>query len=516
MFNKVGRDIPTHLPYLEGRALYEGEFALEATSKPSGRLGRVTRPGESKIVDSLDEAIEKAGLKDGMTVSFHHHFRNGDYVMKMVMDRIRAKGIKDITVAASSLNPCHDFLIDMIKDGTVTAIETSGLRDALGKFLTKNPGVLKRPIVIRSHGGRARAIASGEVHIDVAFMGAPTCDHRGNFTGMQGKSACGAMGYAMVDSHYADVTVAITDNLVDYVYPYSVPQTDVDYVVVVEEIGDPNGIVSGAVGFAKDPVQIKIAEMAAEFLDQAGIIKEGFSFQLGAGGAPLTVAKFISQKLKEQGVVAGFGIGGATGILTDMLESGTVKAIYDTQTFDTTAAASLHRNANHIEMSASMYANPWVDCMTNHLDVVFLGATEIDTDFNINCMTDSNGVLMGASGGHSDTAAGAECTVITCPLIRGRLPMILDRVQTVITPGTSVDVVVTERGIAINPARQDLLEHFKDSNLPIYTIQELQAMAFALVGKPETIPVSDKEEDIIAVVEYRDGSILDLVRMPLA
>ena len=71
-----------------------------------------------------------------------------------------------------------------------------------------------------------------------------------------------------------------------------------------------------------------------------------------------------------------------------------IRAIYDTQTFDTTAAASLDKNSAHIEMSASMYANPWTDCTTNYLDVVFLGATEIDLDFNVNVMTDSNGVLM--------------------------------------------------------------------------------------------------------------------------
>ena len=154
-------------------------------------------------------------------------------------------------------------------------------------------------------------------------------------------------------------------------------------------------------------------------------------------------------------------------------------------------------------MSASMYANPWTDCTTNYLDVVFLGATEIDLDFNVNVMTDSNGVLMGASGGHSDTAAGAKCTVITCPLIRGRLPMIRDK------------VLVTEYGIAINPARTDLIERFKDSNLPIFTIEELQQLAFDLVGKPQDIPVSDKDEDIVAIVEYRDGSIIDVVRKPL-
>lgn len=293
MLNKVGCDIPTNIPALEGREVYQGEFAIEAKASRAGKPVHTTRVGDNKILASIDEAIEKAGVKDGMTLSFHHHFRNGDYVMKMVMERIQAKGIKDITIASSSLSPCHEFLVEMIQDGTVTAIETSGLRDRLGKFLTQNPGVLKRPVVIRSHGGRARAIECGEVHIDVAFMGASTADPRGNCTGMMGKSACGAMGYAMVDAKYADKTVVITDNLVDYVYPYSVPQTDVDYVVVVDEIGDPAGIASGAVGFTKNPIQIKIAELAGEFLDQADIIREGFVFQLGAGGAPLTVAKFI-------------------------------------------------------------------------------------------------------------------------------------------------------------------------------------------------------------------------------
>ena len=516
MLNKAGRDIPMTLPCLSGREVYRGEFAIAPKTRRAGKPVVQMRPGESKVLASVDEVIEKTGLKDGMSISFHHHFRNGDYVVKIVMERIHEKGIKDLTLLCSSLSPCHEFLIEYIQDGTVTAIETSGLRDKLGKFLTNNPGVLKRPVVIRSHGGRARAVACGEAHIDVAFMGVPACDSRGNATGMLGKSACGALGYAMIDSRYADKTVLLTDNLTDYVYPYSIPQTDVDYVVKVDAIGDPAGIASGATGITRDPVQIKIAEMAAEVLDQAGIIEEGFSFQLGAGGAPLSVAKFIGEKLRAKNITAGFGIGGATGILTGMLEDGLIKVIYDTQTFDTTAAASLHDNPAHIEMSAGMYADPWTDCMTHYLDVVFLGATEVDLDFNVNVMTDSNGILMGASGGHSDTAAGAKCTVITVPLIRGRLPMILDSVQTVITPGSSVDIIVTDRGIAINPKRTDLLERFKDSNLPIYTIEELQALAFSLVGKPETVKVGMSDKDVAAIVEYRDGTILDVIRRPIA
>ncbi len=519
MLNKVGRHIPMNLPSLEGRKVYEGEFAHE----PEGihgahRVGRTLAKGVkkgNKMLPSIAEAIEKTGLRDGMSISFHHHFRNGDYVMKMVVDEVAKKGIKDITLVASSLSPCHEFLIDYIEDGTITAIETSGVRDALGKYITRNPGKLKRPLVIRPHGGRARAIICGEAHIDVAFVGVPTADARGNSTGMLGKSACGALGYAIVDAHYADKTVVITDNLVDVVSPCSIPQTDVDYVVEVEAIGDPAGIASGAIGITKNPIQLKIAEMAAEFLDQAGVIKEGFSLQLGAGGAPLSVARFLREKMLKKGVKAKFGIGGATGILTGMLEEGLIGAIYDTQSFDTTAAASLHDNPNHIEVSASMYADPWTDNMVDYLDVVFLGATEVDVDFNVNCMTDSNGILMGASGGHSDTAAGADITVITVPMVRGRLPMIQDKVQTVITPGASVDVIVTDRGMAINPARTDLIEKLKDSNLPIYTIQELQQMAYDLVGKPEPLQVSDKDEDVVAIVEYRDGSIIDVVRKPL-
>lgn len=491
----------------------EKELQIDQTTQVAQSIH--SSHGKEKVLNSLGEAIDKTGLTDGMTISFHHHFRNGDYVMKLVMEAIRAKGIKDLTIAASSLSPCHDFLIDYIEDGTVSALETSGVRDALGQYLTYHPKALKRPLVVRSHGGRARAIVHGDLHIDVAFMGAPTCDRRGNFTGSTGKSACGSLGYAMVDSHYADKTVAITDNLVEVVPRPSVPQTDVDYVVEVDEIGDANGIASGAIGFAKSPVQQKIAELAGQFLNDAGIIKEGFAFQLGAGGASLTVAKYIGESLRAKGITAGFGIGGATGILTGLLEEGLIKAIYDTQSFDTVAAHSLATNPNHIEISASMYANPWTDCMTNYLDVVFLGATEIDVNFNVNCLTDSNGVLMGASGGHSDTAEGATCTVITCPLTRGRLPMIVDKVQTIITPGSSVDVLVTERGIAINPARPDLLEQLKDSNLPIYTIQELQNLAHDLVGRPESVKVSNDEGDVVAVVETRRGEVGDIVRKPL-
>jgi citrate lyase subunit alpha/citrate CoA-transferase len=55
-----------------------------------------------------------------------------------------------------------------------------------------------------------------------------------------------------------------------------------------------------------------------------------------------------------------------------------------------------------------------------------LSALEIDTDFNVNVMTGSNGVLRGASGGHS-AAAGADLTIITAPLVRGRIPCVVEK-----------------------------------------------------------------------------------------
>ena len=56
----------------------------------------------NQLVSAIREAIRLAGLKDGMTISFHHHLRNGDYVLNMVLEEAAAMGLKDLTVNASS------------------------------------------------------------------------------------------------------------------------------------------------------------------------------------------------------------------------------------------------------------------------------------------------------------------------------------------------------------------------------------------------------------------------------
>ncbi len=134
---------------------------------------------------------------------------------------------------------------------------------------------MKNPVVIRSHGGRARAIARGDIHIDVAFLGAPSSDECGNINGTKGKATCGSLGYAMIDAKYADQVVAITDSLMPYPNtPISIPQTDVDYVVQVDAIGDPTGIAKGATRFTKKPEGIKNCGVCGRGHYQIGLLQK--------------------------------------------------------------------------------------------------------------------------------------------------------------------------------------------------------------------------------------------------
>lgn len=513
MINAAGRNIPDQIRGIENYKAYEGKDGITPTGNIAGKSLRTSKPNQNKILANLEEAIKATGLKNGDRISFHHHFRNGDFVVEMVVRELHRLGFKDMTLAPSSLSDCHDFLPEFIENGTISAIETSGLRGGLGRFLTQNPNALKRPAVVRSHGGRARAIASGEVKIDVAFIGVPIADRMGNANGIHGQSACGSLGYAMIDARYAEKVVLLTDNLIEgFVCPISIPQTDVDYIVPVEKVGDPKKIASGAVRITRDPIQLFLAEQAAEVIEHSGYFKPGFSFQLGAGGSSLAVAKFIREKMLAQDIKGSFQLGGATGIGSELLAEGLFETFYDTQTFDTTGAASLRDNPKHQEITAGWYADPWSpNPLVNELDIVCLASTEVDVNFNVNVITDSNGVLMGASGGHSDTAYGAKLSIVLTPILRGRLPMILDNVQSIVTPGDIVDVIVTDYGIAVNPKRPDLLAALSGKGLNLKTMQELQDIAHELVGKPKALEYTD---DIVAVIEYRDGTIIDVVRKP--
>ena len=507
--NAVGREIPEYIDGLGELTPFKGINKIEPTTKKAGAKIRMNKPGEEKLVATLEDAIKKSGLKDGMTISFHHHMRNGDTLVNRVLDIIARMGIKDITLAPSSLGTCHAPVIDHIKNGVVTGIQSSGLREPLGDELSK--GILKKPVIIRSHGGRARAIEDGELHIDVAFIAAPSCDKMGNINGVNGKSACGSLGYAIVDAQYADYVIAVTDNLVDFPnLPASINQTMVDCVCVVDEIGDPKKIVSGAIRFSDNPRDLLIARNAVKAIVNSGYFKNGFVYQTGAAGASLAVTKLLREEMIKNNIKASLGLGGITSQLVELHEEGLMDALYDTQCFDLNAVESIRKNPKHYEISASFYANPNTSGpAVNNLDFVMLGALEIDTDFNVNVMTKSDGTINQAIGGHQDTAVGAKMSVILAPLLRGRIPIIVDKVTTICTPGEAVDVICTDYGIVVNPKRTDLIERFKKAGIELKTIQEMKDFAERLTGKPDPVEFTD---EIVAVVEYRDGSIIDVIK----
>ena len=462
-----------------------------------------------KIVASLREAISLCGLKSGMSISFHHHLRNGDYTLNRVMDEIAALGIRDLTLNASSLFDAHAPLREHIKNRVVRKINTDYMSAGLGRAISE--GLMDEPVEFRTHGGRPRDIALGITPIDVAFIAAPTSDPAGNCSGKYGPSACGSLGYAFPDAMYAKKVVVITDNLVPYpLTDASIPEIYVDYVVPVDAIGDPRGIVSGTTKITRDPVGLVMAETAARVIRHSGLLKDGFSFQTGAGGATLAAAKFLKEIMLHEKIRGSFASGGVTGYLVDMLNEGCFTSLMDVQCFDLRAVESIRTNPAHHEISAMQYASPAAkSAVVDHLDVVLLGATEIDTDFNVNVHTDSAGCIMGGSGGHSDTAAGAKLSMIIAPLFRARLPIITGRVRCISTPGRDVDVVVTQRGVAVNPAKPDLALRLKDAGLPIVDIHELKQIAERITGVPAVPPEGGR---VVARVLSRDGEPLDVIR----
>ena len=218
----------------------------------------------------------------------------------------------------------------------------------------------------------------------------------------------------------------------------------------------------------------------------------------------------LGKIMEERGIKMGLGLGGITTPMCNLLAKGLIDKIVDTQDFDMGAIESIKKNPNHIEISASEYANPFnKGAYVNKLDFVILAALEVDVNFNCNVVVGSDGMITGAQGGHPDTAAGAKCTIVIAPLLQGRIPAICTNVTTVTTPGESVDVVITDYGIAINPRRQDLIECMKDVDLPFCTIKELRDKAYAMVGTPDPVQFDDR---VVGVIEARDGTIIDVVR----
>jgi citrate lyase subunit alpha/citrate CoA-transferase len=316
-------------------------------------------------------------------------------------------GIKNTRWFPSAGFPCQEPIIKHLDSGVIHHIEGS-INGPLGDYCSY--GKMKGTGVLRSHGGRYRSIQDGDVHIDIAVIAAPTADPFGNANGLYGPSACGLLGFALADSQYADKVIVVTDNLIPFpCIPWQIHGNLVDFVVTMDNIGDPEKIVSGTTRFTRSPTRLQIAEYIARFVKEAGIMKDGFSFQAGAGGTALAFVLYLKKFMKDSGVKARFVRGGSTEYLVGLLEEGQTDYILDGQTFDLEGVRSMRDNPNHVATSPfTSYNYHGKGNFASMLDAVVLGATEIDIHFNANVVTHSDGRLLHGIGGWQDCLFSKE------------------------------------------------------------------------------------------------------------
>lgn len=508
--NAAGREVLTEING-EKHIPFKGVGKFKVTGRKAAPLIRswVDYPANGdKRVPSVYEALKKAGLKDGMTISTHHHLRNGDYVGNMVFDAAAELGVKDLRWFPSASFPVHAPIIKHMDNGVIHHIEGS-MNGPLGDYASR--GKMRGTGVLRSHGGRYQAVQDGEVHIDIAVISAPAADFFGNANGVRGKAACGLLGFALADSQYADRVIIVTDNLEPFpCIPWQIQGNNVDYVVEVDSIGDPQKIVSGTTQLTKSPDRLLIAELAVKFAAEAGLIRDGFSFQAGAGGTSLAFTVFLRDFMRKNKIKAGFIRGGSTQYITSMLNEDLTGFILDGQTFDLEGVRSMRENVKHQDTSPfTSYNFHGKGNFASMLDIVALGATEIDLDFNANVVTHSDGKLLHGIGGWQNCLFG-KTVILPIPLFRDRIPVIVDKVTTLTGPGELIDVIVTERGIAINPKRKDLYKALSGSKLPIRTIKELKDEAEKISGGKPDKPVLG--EKVIAAIKWVDGTVIDIVK----
>ena len=507
--NAAGRMIPAEIngqpavPYMG-----VGKYHPRGKKHAPAIASNIDYPEDgNKLLPSLKEALKKCGLKDGMTISTHHHFREGDLLANMVFDCASELGVKGLRWFPSASFPCHAYLMKYLDDGTISHIEGS-MNGPLGRYCSE--GKMKKTAVLRSHGGRHQAVQDGEVIIDIAVIGAACADAFGNANGVNGPSASGVLGFALADSQYADKVIVVTDNLVPFpCIPWQIQGNYVDCTVKVDKVGIPEKIVSGTTKVTRSPDRLLIADMTARFCDVTGIIHDGFSFQAGAGGTALSIGNYFADIMRNKGIKARFARGGSNKYLVSMLEEGLVEYILDGQTFDLDGVRSIRDNPNHVMTSPfSSYNYHSKGNFAGMVDVVILGATEVDLNFNANVVTHSDGYLLHGLGGWQNCLFSKN-VILPIPLFRDRIPVIRDEVTTLCGPGELIDVIITERGIAINPLRTDLIKKSRNSDLPLRTIDQLKDEAERICGKPDKPVFKDK---IVAAIKWVDGTIIDVVK----
>ncbi len=274
--NIAGRNLPEKLFGIE-IIPYQGIHASRTRGR--SRIGTKYQPyivtrDTKRFYDDIDHLVGHHFLRlyDGMSISFHHHFRDGDNTILPIVDAFSSCGIKNITLAPTALFPVHSPLLEHIESGVIGRIEGS-MNGPIGRAVSR--GEVTVPSILRSHGGRARAVQEGSLHIDIAFIAASAADFLGNLTGIEGNNAFGSLGYPLeTDSLYADVVIGVTDTIFDYPLDrVSIPSSRVDAILEVDSIGDPSKIASGSLSRRLSPARLEIAENAVQVMYHSGFLQ---------------------------------------------------------------------------------------------------------------------------------------------------------------------------------------------------------------------------------------------------
>lgn len=458
----------------------------------------------NKIINNFEALIGEADIKSGMTISFHHHLREGDRVLTDILEKLYKNGIKDINLVATSTLNTHEKIWEYIKNGTVSVLNTSGLKGALAEKCIN--GEFDNPVIFRSHGCRARAVSDGELKIDIAFIAAAKCDIYGNATGCYGKNSFGSSGYGIWDSLNSVKTIIVTDDISETLLSHiSINSSDVDFIYETASIGNNSEIQTGSLKPKIDTGSRIIASDTVKIITEC-FDTETLKIQMGSGGISTAVSEELMKKLSEKNKKIDWILGGITKYSVEMLKNHFVNSLIDVQSFSPECSESIFSDKNHHEIDVNSYANPKnKNAYVNFLDIAILSALEIDTSFNVNVLTASDGTIKGAIGGHQDVAEGSEITIITAPLLRGRIPIIVGKVKNIVTQGKFADILITDFGIAVNPLREDIKELFKNKNIPFKDINELRKIAVTLSGEI-TEPEFDTDKTV-GIIHDRYGNI---------
>lgn len=458
-----------------------------------------------KRLPDLAAAFDQFGIGDGAVLSFHHHYRNGDRLINAVLAEAARRGLRGLTIAPSSLFPVHAPLAALIQAGVITNVVTDYAKGPVADAMIS--GNLQNPALLQSHGGRARALETGMLKVDVTFIGASLAQAGGACTGRGGALPCGPLGYAMVDAGYATHSVVCAHEITDDALRHTdIPAEHVGAVIPFPHPGDVSGIASDTTLAAQTPQAQAIGNMVAKVIEAAGLLRDGMSLQTGAGGYSLAAVPVIGAAMERSDVRGSFISGGITGAHVALQRAGLFECIHDVQCFDGAAVASSVTNPDHHAMSASQYANPLnTAAIVEQLSVMVLGAVEIDRAFNVNVTIGGDGRLIGGPGGHPDAAQGAELTIVTTGLTAGGYAKLVERARCVTTQGKDVDVLVSDHGIVVNSARPELEHALKQAGLPVVTFDTLLELAQQQAVNVRTHPAPSPR----LLLEHRSGGVLD-------